>query len=111
MFGIFIKNLKLPETCEKCICKKTIGADLWKCQLTKKEFYMWEVGWGDGSDQPYIRHKDCPLVLISSHGRLIDADEFLRRAIGTKCFDEDYIRMLQELVGESITIIPAEEDE
>ena len=50
-------------------------------------------------------------VSIPPHGRLIDADEFLHRAIGTKCFDEDYVRMLQELVGESITIIPAEESE
>jgi hypothetical protein len=42
---------------------------------------------------------------------LIDADEFLKRAIGTKCFRGDYALMLEELVGESTTIIPAEEGE
>ena len=44
------------------------------------------------------------------HGRLIDADEFLKRAIGTKCFRGDYALMLEELVGESVTIIEAEEE-
>ena len=68
MFGIFIKNLKLPETCGKCICKKTIGVDLWKCQLSGQEFYQWEVGWGD---EPYVRHKDCPLIYINLPNKLI----------------------------------------
>ncbi len=45
---------------------------------------------------------------VPPHGRLIDADEFLKRAIGTKCFRGDYALMLEELVGESTTIIPAE---
>lgn len=48
---------------------------------------------------------------VPPHGRLIDADEFLKRAIGTKCFRGDYALMLEELVGESVTIIPAEESE
>lgn len=48
---------------------------------------------------------------LPTHGRLIDADEFLKRAIGTKCFRGDYALMLEELVGESTTIIPAEEGE
>ncbi len=50
-------------------------------------------------------------VTIPAHGRCIDADEFLKRAIGTKCFRGDYARMLEELVGESTSIIPAEEGE
>jgi hypothetical protein len=52
----------------------------------------------------------CPFVcsIPEGHGRLVDADEFLKRAIGTKCFDEDDSRMLTELVGESITIVPKE---
>lgn len=48
------------------------------------------------------------VVPVPPHGRLIDADEFLKRAIGTKCFRGDYALMLEELVGESTTIIPAE---
>ena len=45
-------------------------------------------------------------VPVPPHGRFIDADEFLKRAIGTKCFRGDFALMLEELVGESTTIIP-----
>ena len=48
---------------------------------------------------------------VPPHGRLIDADEFLHGAIGTNCFRGDYALMLEELVGESTTIIEAEEGE
>ena len=54
---------------------------------------------------------DAEAVPVPPRGRLIDADEFLKRAIGTKCFHGDYALMLEELVGESTTIIPAEEGE
>ena len=47
-------------------------------------------------------------IPVPDHGRTIDADEFLKRAIGTKCFRGDYALMFEELVGESITIIPAD---
>jgi len=56
-------------------------------------------------------YKKYQAVPVQLHGRLIDADEFLKRAIGTKCFRGDYALMLEELVGESTTIIPAEEGE
>lgn len=52
--------------------------------------------------------KDTKAVPVSPHGRCIDAGEFLKRAIGTKCFRGDYALMLEELVGESPTIIPAD---
>ncbi len=54
---------------------------------------------------------DAEAVPVPPHGKLIDADEFLKRAIGTKCFRGDYALMIEELVGESPTIIQAEEGE
>ena len=61
----------------------------------------------DPLNRPYVRYKNRA-VPVSPHGRLIDADEFLNRAIGTKCFRGDYALMLEELVGESTTILEAE---
>lgn len=58
----------------------------------------------DGS----IFNSNFEAIPVPPHGRCIDADEFLKRAIGTKCFRGDYALMLEELVGESTTIIPAE---
>ena len=62
--------------------------------------------WGKGMT-PTNGVKAIP---IPPHGRLIDANEFLKRAIGTKCFRGDFALMLEELVGESTTIIPASEE-
>ena len=62
--------------------------------------------------QVFISHKtyfdETEAIPVQPHNRLIDADEFLKRAIGTKCFRGDYALMLEELIGESTTIIPAE---
>lgn len=99
---IYIKDMEIPTHCIDC--PFMISCDNDDCILQSAEanenFENWEQ-----------MKAGCPLVTIPPHGRLIDADEFLHRALRTKCFDEDYARMLQELVGESITIIPAEEDE
>ena len=108
--SVLIKSMEMPTCCEECAFVRTVGLDRWKCELSGCDFNSWDVGWGDGEENKYIRHSSCPLVEVQPHGRLIDADEFLKRAIGTKCFRGDYALMLEELVGESTTIIPAEEE-
>jgi hypothetical protein len=85
--SILIKDMKMPTT-PVLFCIHPDG----------KVFADLEGGW-----------REYNAVPISPHGRLIDADEFLKRAIGTKCFRGDYALMLEELVGESTTIIPADE--
>ena len=83
--GIYLKDMKMPEDgCHHIICIYADGV----------------VATGG---------REYKAIPVPPHGKLIDANEFLHRAIGTKCFDEDYARMLQQLVGESVTIIPAEE--
>ena len=84
--GVYIPKWEKPKSCDEC--------------------------WAEYAYEICNSHSDCcPLVPVQPHGRLIDADEFLKRAIGTKCFRGDYALMLEELVGESVTIIPAEEGE
>ena len=95
--SILIKGMEMPKSCLSC----PLQGGTADCRLTQKTY-----NWGLPE-----RPSDCPLVPVPPHGRLIDADEFLKRAIGTKCFRGDYALMLDELVGESTTIIPAEEDE
>ena len=82
--GVYIKNWSLAD---------------WK------ELLKWaKIGANNAMIGEFTEVEEVP-----PHGRLIDADEFLHRAIGTKCFDEDYTRMLQELAGESAAIIPADD--
>ena len=47
-------------------------------------------------------------VPVPPHGRLIDADEFLNRAFGTGLFGEDDMRLIEELIGGSNIMIPAD---
>ena len=85
--SVLIKGMEMPTSCDDCFLP------LRYCPYAMKP------------------NGKCPLVPVPPHGRLIDADEFLKRAIGTKCFRGDYALMLEELAGESTTIIPAEEGE
>ena len=93
--GVYIKDMEMPTSCATC---KLFGE--YGCP------FIGAVGYALSRGE---RSEDCPLVPVQPHGRLIDADEFLKRAIGTKCFRGDYALLLEELVGESTTIIPAEE--
>lgn len=43
---------------------------------------------------------------ISSHGRLIDADEMMEKAQETCCFRGDYALLLNDVVEECTTIVP-----
>ena len=100
--SVLIKGMEMPTSCFDC--PFMYGRKY--CRTNSKiEF----------NDPDYSelkgRYDGCPLISAPPHGRLIDADEFLKRAIGTKCFRGDYALMLEELVGESVTIIPAEEGE
>lgn len=100
--GVYIRGMEMPTNCESCPCKTTDAFGGLGCQAT---------GYIPLRKANQDRPDWCPLVPVPPHGRLIDADEFLKRAIGTKCFRGDYALMLEELVGESTTIISAEEGE
>lgn len=95
-------NMDMPTSCGNCWALDDYG-DYPRCRITEEQ---------RGYTFP-IREKrmdNCPLIPVPEHGTLIDADEFLKRAIGTKCFRGDYALMLEELVGESTTIVPADKE-
>lgn len=96
-----VVRMEMPKSCEGCWMPSS------RCKWRTLSWYL-----KDDSTVSYRNSRSpfCPIIcsLPEWHGRLVDADEFLKRAIGTKCFDEDDSRMLHGLVGESITIVPAE---
>ncbi len=91
----------------ECVVRMEMPQKCLNCDLR----YECNAFYAPGKPKPFM--KGCMIVcqLPEGHGRLIEADEFLKRATGTKCFPGDDSRMLTELVGESITIIPAERSE
>ena len=96
--AVLVEGMEIPKGCGFCPLRHE-ARDGDECYL------------GASLTEYQKRPDNCPLVPVPEHGRVIDADEFLKRAIGTKCFRGDYALMLEELVGESTTIIPAENGE
>ena len=67
--GVYIKGMKMPKSC--CACP------LFKSNMSKQLFCK-AFGAFDKSDYdklPIERMKNCPLIPVPPHGRLIDADE------------------------------------
>lgn len=102
MSSILIKGMKKPENCFHCPMGYRYGevddAKL-MCTITVKVIPL-----GESLDIM----KNCPLVEIPPHGRLIDASE---TAIKLSCRDLDIttIKNLHELLMEIPTVIEAEE--
>lgn len=56
----------MPKACSDCFAERCIGSDF-GCDI---------LGFDDANTTCFTkkRRKDCPLIEIQSHGRLIDAD-------------------------------------
>lgn len=95
MMSVLIKGMEMPKTCIMCWLSPI-------CPVWVKEVSRYK-----GYDN---RLPDCPLVEVSPHGRLIDADEAkeaLRRAEAlTRAFG--YHNVI-DTISEQPTIIEAEE--
>ena len=59
--GIYIKGMEMPQNCCACFCSREDECGITHYKPTFNEWYE------DGV-------KDCPLIPVSDHGRLIDAD-------------------------------------
>lgn len=60
--SILIKGMEMPKNCYEC----PMESANW-CNILEKRA------------ESIDRHQDCPLIEIPPHGRLIDADELLKR--------------------------------
>ena len=109
MSGIYIPGMELPTRCAECPC---YYHEYHECNAI--------IGrWVDGDGTP---PKDCPLIPVPDHGRLIDADALMETfrerkrptlsdgADGSKERVRylDFISTLQAIKA-APTIIPAEE--
>ena len=104
--SVLIRGMELPHDCEECkLCVIIPVGDyetLRKCVvLNKRAEYV-------------IRRKDCPLIEVPPHGRLIDADA-LNNMINQSYPMTDRVdvhngyAIVQEMMKQMPTIIEAEE--
>ena len=108
--GIYLPNMKMPESCCNCPLAKLspTGENLF-CNYT-----LSTVPW---DDKPF----DCPLTEVPPHGRLIDQKELMKRFCGhcdgyEECADKSMCSRAEEcfdlkLIANTPTVIEAEECE
>ena len=101
MGGIYIPSMEMPKSCSDCFAEHCIGSDF-GCGI---------IGFEDGNTTCFTRErrKDCPLIAVPPHGRLIDADAI--PWIETKTIEDNIpVSILIKEQLESVPIIiPAEE--
>lgn len=72
--GILIKGMKMPENCCKCEWHESYGGDYDWCHACRLTGNM------PIENAESKRSDECPLTeLPEKHGRLVDADEFLKK--------------------------------
>ena len=102
--SILIQGVKMPKRCEECAVAYHDDYGYYYCLFTHS------IG------KSHHRPKDCPLIEVPAHGRLIDADELYERAKMRSerfngCFN-DLDNVINALYIETFpTIIPAERGE
>lgn len=103
MSGIYIPGMEMPKSCADCFAEQCIGSD----------FGCGVIGFEDGNTTCFTkdRRKDCPLVEVPPHGRLIDANpimKFIQDGLNNGEFGYDQIKVMGE-IQYAPTIIESEE--
>ena len=92
--SVYIKGMEMPKNC-------------WDCPFWNTEPCPCK-GYSTALEHTTDRHQNCPLVHVSDHGRLIDADA-LTMVFG---LDEHFSVLeamyLMSLIADAPTIIPAD---
>lgn len=90
--SVLIKGMEMPKNCSRCFCMAS-------CRL-----------WKNIMHPEFNRHRNCPLVSVPPHGRLIDSDELtkeMRLFIKENMLLRDDARELLETIADAPTIIEA----
>lgn len=106
--SLLIKGVEMPDSCLNCrfrttmlknVLSPTMRASVYACLISGMEINNWYEE----------KHKDCPLVEVSTpHGRLIDADKLLE-SFGEALDEDRHFVNYFALVDEAPTVVEAEE--
>jgi len=98
--SVLIKGMEMPTSCGFCPFKyRTMEGD--EC--------MFGVAYTTYQSRP----KDCPLILVPPHGRLIDADALLNEGADLCLCEYDHENtwgFSYDMINDAPTIIPASEE-
>lgn len=91
--SVLIKGMELPESCSCCAIRYEMF-----CPLRHR--FIADEG----------RRKDCPLIELPPHGRLIDADALMKQIEHDTPLSDVFEKVIQRYLKNAFTIIPAEEE-
>ncbi len=99
--SVLINGMKMPTSCLKGGCP----LDGFACQLWEDKY------WARVESPEKMRHKNCPLIELPDHGRLIDADALKenRWCDTTRYGDVEVVGIWH--INDAPTVIPAERSE
>lgn len=103
--SILIKGMEMPKNCNECPLHFYEGQGICCCRALPA------IDDGEILKPWKNRRKDCPLISVSPHGRLIDADAFLAlcREYTITPSNNEFCKYLEYALTKAPTIIPAEE--
>lgn len=101
MSGIYIKDMEMPTSCGYC----PIGSALYCSLMPGVPALVKEYNQALRTNR---RHSNCPLVSVSPHGRLIDADALIETLNNNKI---PYNNDVNYFLMNAPTIIPADKEQ
>lgn len=107
---IYIKDMEVPISCQECafrVDESETNVREWICLINQYPTFYCKKSQGHAKDEEYLQ--DCPLIPIPPHGRLIDADALLQRAIPHGWSTPKWVSDI--MIDDAPTVIPAEEGE
>ena len=106
MSGVYIPNMEIPKRCGECFFlgfRNKEGYLVDYCLRLDREIPLYNL------DE--VRMKDCPLVGVTTHGRLIDVDKLLKEhpRISSKYPSETFYENLEifNMLSDAPTVIEA----
>lgn len=109
MSGVYIKGLKMPESCYSCPLGRRTPISVY-CPCCGRDYQNF-------SNDPDVRLDNCPLILVPSHGGLVDTstyrDEFMSVVYDELASDQDWTRAnrIIDAYDSALVIIPGDKNE
>lgn len=110
--SVYIKGMEMPKMCGICMCYNADDDGAY-CFLSSDI----------NGVSFYAKPRDCPLIPVPDHGRLIDADELITKdnkdyeaaldattTVATKSMIMWIHEQMQSVISEAPTIIPADKE-
>ena len=99
MSDLLIRGMDMPKNCFECPWRCKVDPENLLCRISGE--YFEETFSGTIQN----RHKSCPIVPVPPHGRLIDADESIKKI---PIVSYEIYENIRTLLESAPTIIPAE---